>query len=154
MPELPVVVVGAGLAGLACARRLQAAGTAVVVLEASDGVGGRVRTDLVDGMRLDRGFQVHNTGYPEAQRVLDHDALDLRPFSAGALIRAGRPAAPGRRPAPAADLGAGHGVRADRLASRTRPSSPGSPPRPPCGHRLRCSTGPRRRRTRRCVPAA
>ena len=89
MPEQPVVVVGAGLAGLACARRLQAAGTPVVVLEASDGVGGRVRTDVVDGMLLDRGFQVHNTGYPEARRVLDHDALDLRAFSAGALVRLG-----------------------------------------------------------------
>ena len=84
-----VVVVGAGLAGLACARRLQAAGVAVTVLEADGAVGGRVRTDVVDGMLLDRGFQVHNTGYPEAVRVLDHDALDLRRFSAGALVRVG-----------------------------------------------------------------
>lgn len=84
-----VVVVGAGLAGLACARRLTAAGVDVVVLEAGDAVGGRVRTDVVDGMRLDRGFQVHNTGYPEAARVLDHDALDLRRFTAGALVRVG-----------------------------------------------------------------
>jgi len=84
-----VVVVGAGLAGLACARRLQAAGVAATVLEAGDAVGGRVRTDVVDGMLLDRGFQVHNTGYPEAARVLDHDALDLRRFTAGALVRVG-----------------------------------------------------------------
>jgi phytoene dehydrogenase-like protein len=84
-----VVVVGAGLAGLACARRLQAAGVTTTVLEASDAVGGRVRTDVVDGMLLDRGFQVHNTGYPEAARVLDHDALDLRRFSAGAMVRVG-----------------------------------------------------------------
>ena len=84
-----VVVVGAGLAGLACARHLTAAGVAVTVLEAGDEVGGRVRTDVVDGMLLDRGFQVHNTGYPEAQRVLDHAALDLRTFSAGALVRLG-----------------------------------------------------------------
>ena len=87
MPE--VVVVGAGLAGLACARHLQAAGVGVVVLEAEDAVGGRVRTDVVDGMLLDRGFQVHNTGYPEAQRVLDHEALDLRRFAAGAMVRIG-----------------------------------------------------------------
>lgn len=87
MPE--VVVVGAGLAGLACARHLTRAGVEVAVLEAEDVVGGRVRTDAVDGMLLDRGFQVHNTGYPEAQRVLDHDALGLRPFAAGALIRLG-----------------------------------------------------------------
>jgi phytoene dehydrogenase-like protein len=84
-----VVVVGAGLAGLACARRLQDAGVAATVLEAGDAVGGRVRTDVVDGMLLDRGFQVHNTGYPEAARVLDHDALDLQRFSAGALVRVG-----------------------------------------------------------------
>ncbi len=87
MPE--VVVVGAGLAGLACARHLTRAGVEVTVLEAENVVGGRVRTDVVDGMLLDRGFQVHNTGYPEAQQVLDHDALGLRPFVAGALIRLG-----------------------------------------------------------------
>ena len=84
-----MVVVGAGLAGLACARHLAAAGVVTVVLEAGDAPGGRVRTDVVDGMLLDRGFQVHNTGYPEAQRVLDSDALDLRPFAAGALVRLG-----------------------------------------------------------------
>ncbi len=83
------VVVGAGLAGLACARRLCAAGLEVEVHEAGDAVGGRVRTDVVDGMLLDRGFQVHNTGYPEAQRVLDHDALDLQRFVSGALVRVG-----------------------------------------------------------------
>ena len=84
-----VVVVGAGLAGLACARHLQRAGVATTVLEAGDAVGGRVRTDRVDGMLLDRGFQVHNTGYPEAARVLDQEALDLRRFAAGALVRVG-----------------------------------------------------------------
>ena len=89
MDVADVVVVGAGLAGLACARHLQRAGVAATVLEAGDAVGGRVRTDRVDGMLLDRGFQVHNTGYPEAARVLDHDALDLRRFAAGALVRVG-----------------------------------------------------------------
>jgi len=84
-----VVVLGAGLAGLACARHLSAAGVDVVLHEAADTVGGRVRTDVVDGLLLDRGFQVHNTGYPEAQRVLDHGALDLQPFAAGALVRYG-----------------------------------------------------------------
>ncbi|MUN37471.1 NAD(P)-binding protein [Actinomadura sp. NEAU-AAG5] len=81
-----VVVVGAGLAGLACAVRLHEAGVPVRVLEASDGVGGRVRTDIVDGFRLDRGFQVFNTAYPEARRVLDLEALDLRPFASGLLV--------------------------------------------------------------------
>jgi phytoene dehydrogenase-like protein len=89
--DADVVVVGAGLAGLTCAVRLHEAGRQVVVLEASDGVGGRVRTDLVDGFRLDRGFQVLLTGYPAAQRWFDLDALDLRPFSPGVTIRrAGR----------------------------------------------------------------
>jgi phytoene dehydrogenase-like protein len=82
-----VVVVGAGLAGLACALRLHEEGARVRVLEASDGVGGRVRTDVVDGFRLDRGFQVLLTAYPECRRVLDYAALDLRPFLPGALVR-------------------------------------------------------------------
>lgn len=80
-------MVGAGLAGLACARRLRAAGVEVQVLEGSDGVGGRVRTDVVDGVQLDRGFQVLNTAYPEAAAVLDLHALDLHRFTTGALIR-------------------------------------------------------------------
>jgi len=56
-------------------------------LEASDGVGGRVRTDQVEGFLLDRGFQVLLTAYPEARRVLDYDALNLQPFYPGALIQ-------------------------------------------------------------------
>ena len=93
MSAVAVVVVGAGLAGLAAAGHLTRHGVDVTVLEASDGVGGRVRTDLVDGFRFDRGFQLYNPAYPEGARVLDHEALDLRPFVAGARIvvnRAGR----------------------------------------------------------------
>lgn len=81
-----VVVVGAGLAGLSAARLLHERGHRAVVLEASDGVGGRVRTDLVDGFRLDRGFQVLLTEYPELHRQFDVDALRLRAFEPGALV--------------------------------------------------------------------
>lgn len=89
MSDLPVLVVGAGLAGLACARELHRRGVPVQVVEASDGVGGRVRTDRHEGFLLDRGFQVLLAGYPEAQRQLDLVSLDLRPFYPGALVRRG-----------------------------------------------------------------
>ncbi len=81
-----MVVVGAGLAGLAAARALHRAGRDVLVLEASDGVGGRVRTDEVDGHKLDRGFQVLLTAYPELDRQFDVDALRLRRFEPGGLV--------------------------------------------------------------------
>lgn len=100
--EARVVVVGAGMAGLCCARELQAKGLSCLVLEAADGPGGRVRTDKVDGFLLDRGFQVLLTAYPEARRVLDYDALKLRTFLPGALVRIGgklrQVADPFRRP--------------------------------------------------------
>lgn len=85
--EHDVVIIGAGLAGLSAAVWLREMGIAATVLEASDGVGGRLRTDQVDGYLLDRGFAVHNPGYPEAARLLDHDALELRPFEAGVAFR-------------------------------------------------------------------
>ncbi|WP_326823240.1 NAD(P)/FAD-dependent oxidoreductase [Streptosporangium sp. NBC_01756] len=81
-----VVVVGAGLAGLSCAVRLHSAGVPVRVVEAAGEVGGRVRTEIVDGFRLDRGFQVFNTAYPEAGRVLDIRALDLRAIASGLIV--------------------------------------------------------------------
>ena len=84
-----VVVVGAGLAGLACSRRLAASGVAVTLLEVADAVGGRVRTDAVDGFRCDRGFQLLNPSYPEARRVLDLHALCLRPLPVGVVVATG-----------------------------------------------------------------
>jgi phytoene dehydrogenase-like protein len=84
-PSPDVLIVGAGLAGLACARLLHEQGVSFQVLEASDGVGGRVRTDRFDGFLLDRGFQVLFTAYPEAQRVLNYPLLDLKSFAHGAL---------------------------------------------------------------------
>jgi phytoene dehydrogenase-like protein len=85
-PDEPVAIVGAGLAGLSCAVALHDAGVPVKVYEASNGVGGRVRTDHVDGFTLDRGFQVALTAYPEMHRQLDMAALDLQAFEPGALV--------------------------------------------------------------------
>lgn len=84
-----ILIIGAGLAGLACARRLTKAGVPCTIFEGSDRVGGRVRTDRVEGFQLDRGFQVFLTGYLEARRTLDYPSLDLMPFLPGALIRYG-----------------------------------------------------------------
>jgi phytoene dehydrogenase-like protein len=84
-----IVVVGAGLAGLAAAVELTDKGHSVTVLEASDGPGGRVRTDTVDGHLCDRGFQILLTAYPDAQDLLDYDALDLHAFTPGAKILLG-----------------------------------------------------------------
>lgn len=87
---MKVVIVGAGLAGLTCAKVLNERGAEVVLFEASDGVGGRVRTDESDGFLLDRGFQVYFTAYPAAERHLDHAALDLKAFDPGAVVCRGR----------------------------------------------------------------
>ena len=84
--QFDVVVIGAGLSGLAAARQIQQSGLSVVVLESSDAVGGRVRTDNVDGFLLDRGFQVLLTAYPELATQVDMDALDLQAFDPGALV--------------------------------------------------------------------
>ena len=81
------IIVGAGLAGLSCAVRMEAAGSKVCLLEMEDAPGGRIRTDVVDGFRLDRGFQILLTGYPALEETIDLKALRLRPFSNGALVR-------------------------------------------------------------------
>jgi phytoene dehydrogenase-like protein len=85
----PTVVVGAGLAGLTAAGKLVEAGREVIVLEASDRPGGQIKTDRLDGFRLDRGFQVYFDSYPHAKQVLDHRALELRPFVPGATLWTG-----------------------------------------------------------------
>lgn len=87
MTDTDVVVVGAGVAGLRCARHLHRQGYAVTVLEGRDRVGGRVVTDRVDGFLVDRGFQVLNPAYPAVKAELDVAALDLHCFDAGVLVR-------------------------------------------------------------------
>ena len=82
-----VVIVGAGLAGLTCARVLNDAGVACTIFEASDRLGGRCGSDVVDGYTLERGFQIFLTAYPEAKRLLNYEALDFRAFVAGAIVR-------------------------------------------------------------------
>jgi phytoene dehydrogenase-like protein len=84
--QAPVLVVGAGLAGLSCARHLQAAGVKVHVIEAAHEVGGRVRTDDVRGFRLDRGFQVLLTAYDAVWQLVDRSGLDVHAFEPGSLI--------------------------------------------------------------------
>ncbi|MET7574635.1 FAD-dependent oxidoreductase [Streptomyces sp. NPDC005492] len=117
--QADVVVVGAGVAGLAAAHRLISAGVTTVVLEAAPYVGGRMSTEKVDGFRLDRIGQFLSTSYPELRLTPGLDALVLRPFAPGVLLhsdgrhhRAGTPAPGGSA------WGALHAVRA--LASAPR----------------------------------
>lgn len=87
--DTDIIVIGAGLAGLQCARRAERSGLRVVVLEAGDAVGGRVRTDQVDGFLCDRGFQVLNQAYPAVHDWIDVPGLGLQRFGAGVVVRSG-----------------------------------------------------------------
>jgi phytoene dehydrogenase-like protein len=118
--QVDVVIVGGGLAGLAAARRLDRAGVEWLLVEASDRIGGRVSTDVVDGWHFDRGFQVLNTAYPRVPALVDVDALDMRYFTSGVLVRRGgelhRLENPLREPLSAAKtLNAHVGTLSDRL---------------------------------------
>lgn len=84
-----IVIIGAGIAGLTCAKYLKDKGIEAAILEASFGVGGRVRTDIVEGFKLDRGFQVLLTSYPEARKLLNYNELRLKVMPSGARIRQG-----------------------------------------------------------------
>lgn len=89
MERADVVVVGAGITGLTAAWRLADAGLDVVLLEAADAVGGRVRTDPVEGLLLDRGFQLINPAYPALEGTVDLPELQLQPFRAGVVAVSG-----------------------------------------------------------------
>lgn len=88
--KIDAIVVGAGLAGMVAAQHLMEAGHSVRIIEKGKRPGGRVRTDVVNGYRLDRGFQVLLPAYPEAKRYFDYKALDLQKFDSGALVFQGK----------------------------------------------------------------
>lgn len=126
--DCDVVVVGAGVAGLTCARALHARGLDVRVLEAGPVVGGRVRSEQVDGFTLDCGFQVLNPAYPALREVADLDALRLQPFLPGVAVRRDDGLAlladPRRAPARLREtLGSGY-VHAGELAALSRWAAP------------------------------
>lgn len=89
MIEKKIYIVGAGISGLVAALELEQAGYSPILVEASDRVGGRMKTDEVSGFLLDHGFQVLNTAYPEAKRYLDFSSLHLKTFDPGAIILEG-----------------------------------------------------------------
>jgi protoporphyrinogen oxidase len=84
--EYKIHIIGAGVSGLIAARVLEDNGFSPIILETTDRVGGRVKTDIVDGYQLDHGFQVLLTAYPAAQKYLDFKSLDLQKFLPGASI--------------------------------------------------------------------
>jgi phytoene dehydrogenase-like protein len=85
--DADVIIIGAGLAGLSCARILQKEGIHYLLLDGAEKVGGRIRTDVVEGFQLDRGFQVLQTAYPDAKQILSYPNLKLKSFFPGAMIR-------------------------------------------------------------------
>jgi protoporphyrinogen oxidase len=84
--DYQIHIVGAGISGLIAAIVLEQNGFSPVIIEATDRVGGRVKTDMINGYQLDRGFQVLLTAYPAAQKYLDYKSLELQSFLPGASI--------------------------------------------------------------------
>ena len=120
--QADVVIVGAGVAGLSAAHRLNSAGVTTAVLEAAPWVGGRMSTEKVDGFRLDRVGQLLSTAYPDLRLTPGLDALVLHPFAPGVLLHSdGRHHRAAALAHPRGARGALHTVRA--LASAPRPSA-------------------------------
>ena len=81
-----VIVIGAGLAGLSCARQLADAGQSVRVLEASDRVGGRLGSRTVDGVCCDLGFQVSMSNYSALESLVPRSTVRRHAFISGAVV--------------------------------------------------------------------
>jgi protoporphyrinogen oxidase len=79
-------IIGAGISGLIAAQVLENYGYKPTIIEGSNSVGGRVKSDLVEGYLLDRGFQVLLTSYPAAKKYIDFDALEIQRLLPGATI--------------------------------------------------------------------
>jgi hypothetical protein len=90
MQKHDVIIIGAGLSGLTCAKVLHQNKVDFLLIEASERVGGRVKTDIINGFRLDRGFQIYLTAYPDAAKHLDYSRLNFHYFRKGAIIWNGR----------------------------------------------------------------
>ena len=84
--ESKIAIIGAGLSGLVAAICLEEQGFAPEIFEASDSIGGRIKTDFYEGIPLDHGFQVLLTEYPLTKKYLDYGALDLKRFLPGAML--------------------------------------------------------------------
>ena len=79
-------IIGAGVSGLIAAQVLENYGYQPTIIEATNSVGGRVKSDLVNGYSLDRGFQVLLTSYPAAKKYLDFETLTVQKLLPGAVI--------------------------------------------------------------------
>ncbi len=84
--DYKIHIIGAGISGLIAAQVLENHGFSPIIIESSSSVGGRIKTDLIDGYQLDHGFQVLLTSYPAAQKYLNFKALELQKFLPGASI--------------------------------------------------------------------
>ena len=81
-----IAIIGAGIAGLYCTKSLLNDGYDVELFEESDRIGGRMKTDLVDGFQLDHGFHVIQTGYDLTKQIIDYDKLSIKPYEPGAKV--------------------------------------------------------------------